>query len=333
VVPPDVDSLLSSFRFDTIPGSEIALLLQGATGAIVAFTLIVTRMSGMVVIGPIFGHPAMPLQIRVLFVLATSFVITPALLGREHVRTFAALDRNQDRLLTIDEVPHSLATHFEGLLQRAGKSRDDGLKPDEFFLTLPVPATLLEYAGLAVVEFAVGVALGLGVLIVVAGLQMAGSLIDQQIGMSLGNVFNPEFQTEASLSGELLYQLGLAVFLIVGGHQLVVSGLVDTFETMPVGYAWVSPTAIEFLSGLVHQSLVLAVQVSAPIMGTMAVVGMAMGFLGHTIPQLNVLVVGFPVRTLLGLFLLGLILPAVAEALARIIPGGIEQLQRVLMGL
>lgn len=328
-----MDALLSNLRFDFVPGSELAYLLQGATGAFIAFVLIVTRISGLVVIGPVFGHPAIPVQIRVLLVLAMSLVITPALLMRDHARTFAALDRNQDRLLTIDEVPHSLAVPIAGLLKRAGKGEGDGLAADEFFLTLPAPATLIEFAGLALVEFAVGIALGLGVLIVVAGLQMAGGLIDQQIGMSLGNVFNPQFQTESSLSGELIYQLGLAIFLIAGGHHLVISGLVNTFETMPVGYAWVSPTAIEFLSGLVHQSLVLAVQVSAPIMGTMAVIGMAMGFLGHTIPQLNVLVVGFPVRTLMGLFLLGLILPAVAEALARIIPGGIEQLQRVLTGL
>ena len=155
----------------------------------------------------------------------------------------------------------------------------------------------------------------------------------QQIGMSLGNVFNPEFQTDSSLSGELLYQLGLVVFLVVGGHHLVISALIDTFQTLPVGYAWVSSGAIEFLSDLVHQSLVLAVQISAPMMGTMAVIGLAMGFLGHTIPQLNVLVVGFPVRTLVGLLVLGLALPAIAEALARIVPGAILQLRQVLMGL
>ena len=162
---------------------------------------------------------------------------------------------------------------------------------------------------------------------------MAGSLIDQQIGMSLGNVFNPQFQTESSLSGEMLYQLGLVVFLIVGGHHLVISALIDTFQTMPVGYAWVSSGGIEFLSGLVHQSLVLAVQISAPMMGMMAVVGLAMGFLGHTIPQLNVLAVGFPVRTLIGLLLVGLAIPAITEALARIVPGGILHLRQVLMGL
>ncbi len=328
-----MDTLFSNLSLEALQSPDFSQLLQGATGAFVAFTLIVTRMSGLAVIAPFFGHPDIPMKIRVFLVLAMSLVITPILLANDHARTFRLLDRDHDRLLTSDEVPESMAGHLEDLLKKAGKREGQGLAADEFFVTLPVPQTVFEYAWLALLEFALGIALGLGVLTIVAGLQMAGSLIDQQIGMSLGNVFNPEFQTDSSLSGEMLYQLGLVVFLIVGGHHLVISALIDTFQTMPVGYAWVSSSAIEFLSDLVHQSLVLAVQISAPVMGMMAVVGASMGFLGHTIPQLNVLVVGFPVRTLVGLLVLGLALPAITEALARIVPGGIVQLRQVLMGL
>lgn len=327
-----MNSLLSNLPLDALASGDMAQLLRGATSVFVAFTLIVTRMSGMVVIGPIFGHPSIPVQIRVFLVLAVSLVITPSLAGSDQTRTFNLLDRNHDQLLTLEEVPGSIGPQFERLLAQAEKSGDAGLTADEFHLPLPLPATLFEYAWLALVEFAVGIALGLGVMTIVSGLQMAGSLIDAQIGVSLGSVFNPEFETDASLSGEVLHQLGLVVFLIVGGHHLIVSALLDTFQALPVGYAWVSPPALELLSDLVHQSLVLAVQISAPVMGMMAVVGLAMGFLGHTIPQLNVLVVGFPVRTLVGLIVLGLAVPGIAAALAHTLPGGIQQLRDVLMG-
>ena len=328
-----MDSLLSHFSLEALPGQDFAHLLQGATGVFVAFTLIVTRLSGLAVIAPIFGHPNIPVKIRAFLVLAMSLVISPVLMGNDHLRTFRLLDANADRLLTRDEVPESMAALVDDFLKKAGKHEGDGLTADEFFITLPVPQTVLAYAWLALLEFALGIALGLGVLTIVAGLQMAGSLIDQQIGMSMGSIFNPDFQTDSSLSGEMLYQLGLVVFLIVGGHHLVIAALIDTFQTMPVGYAWVSSGGIEFLSDLVQQSLLLAVQISAPMMGLMALVGLAMGFLGHTIPQLNVLVVGFPVRTLLGLLLLGLALPVITAALARIVPDGIVQLRQVLMGL
>ncbi len=328
-----MDTFVSNFSLESLPGADFAHLVEGASAAFVAFTLIVSRISGLAVIAPIFGHPNIPMKIRVFLVLAMSLVITPILVGNGHERTFRLLDRDGDRLVTIDEVPESLPGPVAIMLEKAGKRQGQGLAIDEFFLAKPVPQNVLEYAWLALLEFALGIALGLGVLTIVSGLQMAGSLIDAQIGMSLGSVFNPDFQTESSLSGELLYQLGLVVFLIVGGHHLVISALLDTFQAMPVGYAWVSGDAVNLLSDLVHQSLVLAVQISAPMMGMMAVIGLAMGFLGHTIPQLNVLVVGFPVRTLVGLLLLGLALPAITEALAHIVPGGIMSLRQVLLGL
>jgi flagellar biosynthetic protein FliR len=327
-----VNSVFPELPFDALAAPDIAQLLRGATSAFVAFTLVVSRIGGMMVIGPVFGHPNIPRQIRLFLVLALSLVVTPALLGSDQRRTFDLLDRDHDGRLLREEVPGSIVPQFDELIERAGKAADQGLTADEFRLAPPYPETLVEYGWLAIVEFGLGIALGLGVMTIVSGLQMAGSLIDAQIGVSLGSVFNPEFESEASLSGELLHQLGLVVFLIVGGHHLIVSALLDTFQALPVGLAWVSPPAIDLLGGLVHLSLVLAVQIAAPVIGMMAVVGLAMGYLGHTIPQLNVLIVGFPVRTLAGLLILGLALPGTVDVLARVLPEGIALLRDVLMG-
>jgi flagellar biosynthetic protein FliR len=317
---------------DGFRAPDFSFLVQAANGAFLAFTLVVTRMTGMVVLGPAFGHPHVPARIRALLVIALSLVITPVLLSTSRQETFAALDRNGDGELTIAEVPPSLAAPVAKLLEQAEKDTEAGLAVDEFCLPLPAPASIVEYSGLMLIEFALGIALGLGVSTIVSGLQMAGSLIDQQIGTSLASVFNPEFQTDVSLTGQLLNQLGLVVFLLVGGHHLMISALLETFQAMPMGYAGVSPDLVELLSSFVHQSLLLAVKIAAPVTATMALVGLALGMLGHSIPQLNVLIVGFPVRTLVGLLLLGLIVPATAELLARVLPGGIEQLQKMLLG-
>ena len=65
-----MNSLLPDIPFDALTAPDLAQLLRSATSALVAFTLIVTRMSGMVVIGPVFGHPGIPVQIRIFLVLA-----------------------------------------------------------------------------------------------------------------------------------------------------------------------------------------------------------------------------------------------------------------------
>src|SRR5207248_11295836 len=139
------------------------------------------------------GHPGVPVQIRVFLVLAMSLVISPSLIHGSRERTLQALDRNGDGVVTVEEAPRSLAAPISRLLEQAGKDPDAGLTVNDFFLTLPVPQSLIDYAGLMLVEFALGIALGLGVSTIVSGLQMAGNLIDQQIGTSLGRVFNPDF--------------------------------------------------------------------------------------------------------------------------------------------
>lgn len=322
------------FRNIADPFSDAWLrqVVEGAMRYFFAFTLVVTRMSGLVSIGPVFGHPDIPLQIRVLLVLSLSFLVTPLLLGVEPRETFRRLDSNHDGRLSVEEAPPQLQGQVAALLRQAGKGEDDSLAAGEFHLALPLPKSAVDYAWLAVAEFGLGLALGLGVLTIISGLQLAGYLIDQQTGVSLGEVFNPELETSASLTGEILHWLGTALFLLVGGHTLLVSALVDTFQTLPVGDAFVSAPAIDLLRDLVHQSFALAIQVSAPIMATMAMVGLSMGFLGHTIPQINVLVVGFPVRIIIGLLVFGLALSGIGEAITGQLPATIAELKRTLMG-
>jgi len=299
---------------------------------IVTFLLVVARLGGLVVMGPVFGHPDIPAQMRVMLVLALSLVIAPQVAQQPAPGAFARLDRNGDGRLELHEVPEALAPRFRAALRAAGGATEAGLTSRQFRLPPPAPATLLQFAGQVVLEFGLGLALALGVLTVVSGLQMAGSLIDQQIGVSLGEVFNPDFEVNASVSGQSLHQLGLLLFLAVGGHVLLVSALLGTFDALPVGYAWLTPQAVEMLRDVVHQSLELAVRVSAPIMGTMAVVGLAMGVLGHTIPQVNVLVVGFPIRALVGVLVLTMALAGIGQLLATILPAAIDHCRLVLSG-
>ena len=187
-----------------------------------------------------------------------------------------------------------------------------------------------EFVGLLGLEVGVGFALGLGISLLLSGLQLAGSMIDQQLGTSVGTVFNPQLQTEVTLSGEMLHQVGIVVFLVAGGHHPLLSTLVDSFHAVPIGAAWISTDLIDLLSDFVHQSFALAIKVAAPVTATMALVSLGMGMLGRSLPSLNVMIVSFPIRSLLGLFIVGLALPSIAELLAESLPNGIEQLRQAL---
>jgi flagellar biosynthesis protein FliR len=278
------------------------------------FTLVLVRVSGLMTVGPLFGQSVVPANVRVLLVLVIALLVTPTL--HDHWRVgLAQLDANGSGRLERDEVPDHLLKRYDTELLARNRDPRVGLAADEFLLRVRFPRTTLEYVRVAAGEFALGLVLGLGVFIVLSGLSLAGQLIDQQSGLALGEIVNPGLDTEGSITGQFLFLLGMTAFLLepFDGHLRMVTALVETFQLLPAGEAFVSTAAIDTLSGLVQGSLVLGIRVAAPALAVMSLVALVMGFLGHTVPQINVLVMGFPIRAAAGLVILGLSLTGATE--------------------
>lgn len=320
---------------DLLLDRSIDGLLAGAMQHFYALTLVVVRLSGLMLVGPVFGQSMVPANVRILLVLTLAFLITPTL-GRQWQQGVQRLDENRDGWITRDEVPDHLLPRFDRQRAAQGGTVAAALSLAEFDAAPPMPRSLLDYAWTAAGELSLGFVLGLGIHILLSGLQLAGDLIDQQSGTSLGAVFNPELDMEGSMTGQLLYLLGTAALLCLeplGGHLMMVSALVETFQTLPVGEAFLSRPVVDLLRDLVHQSLVLGVQVAAPLLATMSLLALTMGFLGHTVPQINVLVIGFPVRVLVGTLVLTLCLSGAAHAVVDLVPAVIDRLQTALIPL
>lgn len=303
-----------------------------------AFTLVMVRMSGLMAIGPIFGQRIVPGNVRILLVLSMAVLITPTLTDQSRTG-FHRLDSNHDGQLTRQEMPEQLHQRFDQLLKQTGKQAGEPLTEADYrynLLSLQLPSTVLDYAWIAAGELALGLVLGLGVFILLSGLQVAGELIDQQTGVSFGQMVNPGMDISASLTGQFLYLLGVTILLVmepVGGHLLMVSALVETFQVLPVGEAFITTSTIELLLVILQQSFVLGVQVAAPVLACMSLVAVTMGFLGRTVPQLNILVIGFPIRASIGILILALTISGAAEALVNALPETIDLLRRHLTGL
>lgn len=314
------------------------LAFGAAIQSFYTFTLVLIRMAGLMTVGPVFGQRIVPMNVRALLVVALSVLLAPTLAAQSRVG-FSRLDENADGILQRDEVPAQLLPRYDRLHRQAGKRPAEGLTREEFefhSLRLEVPPTVVDYAWIAVGEFALGLVLGLGVFIILSGLQLAGELIDQQTGFSLGQVFNPGFEVSSSVTGQFLFLFGVVLLLTMepfNGHLLLVGSLVETFQTLPVGEALVTESTVDLLKTLVHQSLVLGIQVAAPLLAVMSLVALTMGFLGHTVPQLNILVIGFPIRISISLLILTLTISGVAERLVDLIPEVIDSLRESLTGL
>ena len=169
-----------------------------------------------------------------------------------------------------------------------------------------LPATL----GAAVVglagELAFGLAVGMVLSFVFIASQWAGELIGQQIGFNIAETFDPQFGASSTIIGDLYYMLTLIVFLTAGGHRQIVAGLRDSFDSMPVLTVGVDASVFDIVRRAFTAATVLAARLAAPVLITMLVVDLALGFLGKAMPQLNVLAAGLSIKAMVGIGVLAL---------------------------
>ncbi len=162
----------------------------------------------------------------------------------------------------------------------------------------PEAVTAFDFALVVGGELLIGLMLGLGVSIVLVGFQVAGYMIGQLGGMSLAEVLNPTLDTEVPLMAQFLHLLALAIFLLLGGHRLLMAALLDTFDALPPGSEVWSAALTETLTTILAQSFSLGIRGAAPAVAALLLATFAMGVLSRTLPQLNLMSLGFGVNAL-----------------------------------
>ena len=221
-------------------------LLQFYISQFLLFTLILARLSGLVMTAPIFGSQEIPVMVRAFLAFTLALLITPL----QGAAGFAA------------------------------------------------PNDLLNYAIIVGGELLIGVALGVGIMLLFSGIQLTGQIIGHMSGMSLADVFNPGFDENIPVFAQFLYLTTLAIFAILGGHRMVLDGLLGTFAKIPPGQAGVSDSVVITLTQLLTQSFVLGIRAAAPAMVALLLSTLVLGFISRTLPQLNILALGFSLSAL-----------------------------------
>lgn len=145
-------------------------------------------------------------------------------------------------------------------------------------------------------ELAIGLFIGLSLTLIFLGVQLAAQLIGQQSGMRLGSVFNPMLESSSTLAAQLYFLVALMVFLALGGDHAVIRTLLDSFATIPPLGFKVTPGLVSLLVDLAALSFTIAIRVGGPTILALFLALMVLGFLSRTIPQLNILTVGFPFK-------------------------------------
>ncbi len=158
-------------------------------------------------------------------------------------------------------------------------------------------------------EIAVGYTIGFVAFMVLSGIQLAGQLMDMQLGFGIVNVVDPQSGNQIPLMGNLTQTLALLMYLAINGHHYLLQGLVDSYHFIPVLGFHISEDLISQLTVLGAAMFVIAVKIAAPIVIAVLTSDIAMGFINRTVPQMNVFVVGLPLKIMVGVVALLILLP------------------------
>jgi flagellar biosynthetic protein FliR len=167
-----------------------------------------------------------------------------------------------------------------------------------------VPPTLVNSLAPLVVavagELVIGMAFAFGFIAAYGATQIAGRILDSQIGFGAAAILNPATQTVSPLLANLFGMLAIAVFLSLDGHLLLIKALSLSLQTMPPGSML---SAEKWPSILAHSgvSFLFGLSLAGPIMGLLLLADIALAVLARSMPQLNVLVLGFAIKIILGL--------------------------------
>lgn len=148
-------------------------------------------------------------------------------------------------------------------------------------------------------EALVGLLLGLSAYMMIAAIQIAGGLIDFQMGFAIANVIDPQTGAQSPLMGQYLYMFALLLLLSLNGHHLILDGIFYSYQYVPLDQLSLhfgNGSLAGYMSRAFSSMFLVAFQMAMPVVATLFLVDVALGIVARTVPQLNIFVVGFPIK-------------------------------------
>lgn len=196
----------------------------------------------------------------------------------------------------------------------------------------PEDVTLGRAIAGAVPEMAIGAAMGLTLTICLMGAETAGNLIGQQAGLSLGQIIDPMQNANASIIGQVYVIVMTIVLVTLGAHRDVIRALFDTYEVIPALSFSPGDSLLMLLVETTGAAFAMGIRIAAPVLLALFIAATVMGVMARTIPQVNVITVGFTAKVLLALGAASIALAASEQVMVRAIMDAVEAI-RATFGL
>ena len=166
---------------------------------------------------------------------------------------------------------------------------------------------------MAMRELFVGLAIGILATLPLVALQVSGEQIGTAMGFSMASVMDPMTQAQSSLIGQLQFLIGLWFYFRWNGHLLLVQSVVESLRLIPLAQLSLFPAGDMGIGIWLSEAFRLAMRIVIPFYCALLLADIGLGFLARTVPQMNIFILGLPLKVGLGFFVLAAVLPLTVD--------------------
>jgi flagellar biosynthesis protein FliR len=185
------------------------------------------------------------------------------------------------------------------------------------------------YLALLLGELALGAIMGMLLSWLLEAARLAGEVVDLQIGFRAGALYDPVSNGSSSVIGRFWFLAVVVLFFALDGHHGLLRGLMRSYELCPLGTLVYRPSLLTVALEVIESLFVVALQTAAPVVAALMLSDLALGLVGRSMPQMNLMMVGMPAKILVGLAALALSSPMVVNMAA----GTLAQMERYLLAV
>lgn len=186
---------------------------------------------------------------------------------------------------------------------------------------------------LAIKELLIGMALGYITLLFFSAVEIAGALVDFQVGFSMGQIYDPSLGVSVSNYGRVYYWISIMIFFLADMHHQVIITLVQSYQWAPLEQLTFTHIGMEGIIKLFGYTFATAIQLAVPLIIVALLSELTLALISRTVPQIDVLILGMPMKTLISLIIMFFFLSALMKNIGDLFPEMIKYMNEWLYSL
>lgn len=202
-----------------------------------------------------------------------------------------------------------------------------------FIAPINASVNLFIFALMALKETLLGLALAYLCQLVFYGIEIAGHIIDFQVGFSMAQAYDPEFQLLSSPFGRMYYWMATALMFVTNLHLVMIKGFINSFSIVGLGSATIGGNSVDGVVHLVSRTIEMGFNLSMPLLLSALLIDIVSGVISRTIPQINVLILGLSIKSFLAFVLVIYLIPNIASFLLKELPNIVNYMEPFLKSL